>query len=748
VLARRDPPLPISSLRAGGKLTEITMKDLRFTLAETQTFMERFLHISIDENTAAILDEKIEGWVTGLRLVAFSVSGKDDLLGAFQALKQDSYPFVQEYLIQEVLSHAPPDFGRYLLETCILDRFCAPLCETLHSLNSTQTIPEDTYGGQAFIDWLEESHLFVIPLDDRHHWFRYHHMFQDLLKGQLESQMGREKILELHSRASEWFTENALIDEAIRHALAAGDSVCAAEILERNRLVEENQDRWHVIGRWLDLLPSEIIQQRPTLLLAQAWQRFNQFRFLEIPPLLERVHSLISDTTVDESVLGELDFHWGYLAIWVHGDGADAVKRLENARSRLSDAQRVLAAETELDLALARYLVGDGKLVTASLENEIETTRSKDVIRLTRLFGAQAFIHLMSGDLPRAAFAVQQMRSSAEEGRNMDVVAWSNYLQALADLQSFRLDEALQGFLLVTERRNIVHQKSAVDALAGLVLTYQAMGRTEDSMGAVKQLLEFVEEMGDPQMVDVAESCRARLALLLGDLESANRWAQSFEAEPQAIGAFFWLEVPLITQTRVQIEMGTRESLERALESLESLRRQGTALHLTCLTIEVRALQSVALERQGRADEAREALEEAVVLAQPGGWIRPFVEPGPPMADLLKQLPEKKVAAAFIQNLLAAIRDEDRRAKYVRETQPALEPAKRPQPLVEPLTNRELDVLELIEQRLQNKEIAEKLFISPETVKGHLRNIYQKLGVSNRRQAVATAKDLGILTRS
>jgi LuxR family maltose regulon positive regulatory protein len=452
---------------------------------------------------------------------------------------------------------------------------------------------------------------------------------------------------------------------------------------------------------------------------------------------------------VDESVLGELDFHWGYLEIWVHGDGAGAMKRLESAKKRLSQEQRVLAVETEFDLALARYMIGEGESVIESLDEGIRATNFSDDLLMTRLVAAQAFIHLMAGDLPRAARAAQQIRSYVEDGRNIDVVGWSHYLQALANLQSYRLDDALQGFLVVVEHRRIVHRKATIDALVGLPLTYRAMGKMEDSMDAVKQLMEFVQEMGDPQMVDVAEACRARLALLMGDIESASRWAQSFEAEPQAIGAFFWLEVPLITQTRVQIEMGTRESLERALESLDSLKRQGTALHLTCLMIEVRVLQSLALERKGRTDEAQEALEEAVILAQPGGWIRPFVEAGPPLAGLLDRLLQNNIAVDYIRKILAAFEgDDSETVPDAVESEPDLAPSVRPQPLIEPLTNRELDVLELIGQRLQNKEIAEKLFISAETVKGHLRNIYQKLGVSNRREAVVTAKDLGILARS
>jgi LuxR family maltose regulon positive regulatory protein len=327
-------------------------------------------------------------------------------------------------------------------------------------------------------------------------------------------------------------------------------------------------------------------------------------------------------------------------------------------------------------------------------------------------------------------------------------------LWALTQLQSYRLDEALQGFRFAAEEREILHRKAAVETLAGLVLTYQAMQRTDDALDAVKQLLEFAQETAEPEHIAVAESCRARLALLRGDLQSANRWAQSFDAEPHAPGALFWLEVPLITQARVRIATGNREGLEKALESLGLLRQQGAALHFTCLTIEIGVLQSVALEKLGRTDEALEALKEALALARPGGWIRPFVEAGLPMVDLLKRLRRQNVALDYIERLLAAFPDDEPKSRpeasgHDRQSpHHPLSPSPShptPQPLVESLTNRELVILELLAQRLQNKEIAEKLFVSPETIKTHLNNIYQKLNASNRREAVARAERLGIL---
>ena len=212
----------------------------------------------------------------------------------------------------------------------------------------------------------------------------------------------------------------------------------------------------------------------------------------------------------------------------------------------------------------------------------------------------------------------------------------------------------MQGFLFAAEKRDICHRKIAVDALAGLVLTYHAMQRPDDAVDTLNLFMKFARGTADPENVAVAESCRARLALMLGDLKSAISWAQSFDAEPHAPSAVFWPEVPFITKTKIQIAEGTRESLEKAIESVESLRRDGAALHLTCLTIEILVLKSLAMEKLGSTNDAQEALEEALSLAKPGGWIRPFVEAGPPMVDLLMRLHKQNISVDYIDKLLPA----------------------------------------------------------------------------------------------
>ncbi len=755
LIGRRDPMVNIATLRARSQLAEIRLQDLRFTATETAAYLRQILKQQIDEDITVAWTQNTEGWVTGLRLAALSFQHRADFK-TIPPEPQGGTQYVMEYLFNEILSHQPPGIRDYLLKTSILDRFCAPLCDAIFSADVEPGNAQN--GARQFIALLKNENLFLINLDAEDQWFRYHHLFKDLLNRQLRRHYPPNDIKMLHSQASEWFESKGLITESIKHALVAEDAVRAAEIVERYRHDEVVQDKWFVVGNWLNLLPPEIILQRPGLLLAQAWLRFNQFRLLEIPPLLERVNLLLTDENVAESLLGELDFHWGYLAIWLEGDAEAALKRLQSARNRLPETHRELIAETEFDLALARQMIGDGASTIEYLEKRIQTTLPPDFMMLTRWVGAQVFIYLMSGDLKCALPAAQRLGSFGKEGGNVHLLTWAEYLQALALYQSNRLDEALQGFLFAAEKRDICHRKVAVDALAGLVLTYHAMQRTDDAVDTLKLFMKFARGTADPENVAVAESCRARLALMLGDLKSAISWAQSFDAEPHAPSTLFWLEVPFITKTKIQIAEGTRESLEKAIESVESLRQDGAALHLTCLTIEILVLKSLAMEKLGSTNDAQEALEEALSLAKPGGWIRPFVEAGSPMVDLLMRLHKQNISVDYIDKLLAAFPEpesppplpdlgatNDEREFEVETVTPIQNPKSKIQnSLIEPLTNRELDVLELLAQRLQNKEIAEKLFISSATVKSHLESIYQKLNVSKRREAVEKAKKIGI----
>jgi LuxR family maltose regulon positive regulatory protein len=299
-----------------------------------------------------------------------------------------------------------------------------------------------------------------------------------------------------------------------------------------------------------------------------------------------------------------------------------------------------------------------------------------------------------------------------------------------------------------------------LDAFSGLALAQQLMQQSDNAQETEDQLQRFADELNDPMAQAVADSCAARLSVLRGNPSPAESWTRSLTEEPAPDSLFMFLEAPLITQARCFIAEGSKRSLKAATESLWNLKQQCEAWRFTCQIIEIAVLQALALEKRGRADEALDALKDAVALAEPGGWIRPFVEAGQTMADLLMRLRQQNVSVDYIERILAAFPDtasttplpdlrstNDKREFEAETITQVPDPkSKIKNSLVEPLTNRELDVLELLAQRLQNKEIAEKLFVSPATIKSHLEGIYQKLNVGNRREAVDMAHKLGILT--
>lgn len=758
LIGRRDPMLNIATLRARSHLAEIRLQDLRFTATETAAYLRQVLKQQIDEDIAVAWSQNTEGWVTGLRLAALSIQHRGDFKTIPPEL-QGGIQYVMEYLFSEILSHQQTDIRKYLLKSSILDRFCAPLCDATFSADAEPGNAQN--GARQFIAWLKKENLFLINLDAEDQWFRYHHLFKDLLNRQLRRHYSAGDIKTLHSKASEWFEFEGLIAESIKHALSAGDVTRVAKIVESHGHLAMEKDKWFVLRRWLDILPHHIIQQRPELLLAETWVLCFELKFDMIESNVEKIEALLDDAPSDSKALAEVAFFRCYLAN-AQGDGAAGVQYGEQARGAFPVNPGMAAGEVIMYYTLAHQMVGDSDTALEILRTEgTALTEKPGDLYLTRVFAAEAFIHLLDGRLLAAGTATDRLETVARRSRSRHAQAWCDYLHALYHLNRYELEHALRYFILAKERRDTVDRKVAIETQVGLALTYQFMQRPDDARRIAEELIKFSRELQDPPHETVAESCQARLALLQGNQETALAWASSVTCQPDAAALFFWLEEPSVTRSRVQVASGGKENLRKAIKTLDILRRQVVSLHFTCQNIELAVLQSLALERLGRSDQAFHALEEAVALAEPGGWIRPFVEAGSPMVDLLMRLREQNISVDCIDKLLAAFPEpesklplpdlgatnDEREFESKAVAQIPNSKSQIPNPLIEPLTNRELDVLELLAQRLQNKEIAEKLFVSPATVKSHLESIYQKLNVSKRREAVDKAYALKIITR-
>ena len=544
----------------------------------------------------------------------------------------------------------------------------------------------------------------MIPLDMENRWFRYHHLFQDLLRGQLRRQCSSEEIAAFHARASDWFVDNGLIDEAIHHAIEAGNVVGAVQIIEKHRHDALARDQWSAVSGWLDHLPDEGVPESAGFLLTKAWVLEFQFWLLEVPAIIERVESLLEKETAEHILMGELCFFKGHLLFW-EGQNDRSIEFFRKAQELVSREEKydLIRGDTELYCAMALQIAGQEGIAIRELNEKIGSHRTRKGMYYTRLISSPCFVHMLSGDLRQAEEAAMQLRETSRRSGLAYADSWSDYMQGCCRFHVYDLDRARLHFAAATDQKYAMHDAQALCSMAGLPLTYQSLGRTEEANESMEELLAFAYETNESVRLPVAQSARARLSLLQGDLETATHWQRSFYENFSVSSLLVWLEVPEITRSRVLIAVGSDDVLKQVVQEIESLIKVANEVHNTFHGIDLLALQAFALYKLSRVDESLKVMEQALNMAMPGGWIRPFVEPGPQMADLLKQLKTEKEDTLFIDQILAAFgEDEERVAPKASDAQPAPAPPTTAQPLIEPLTIRELETLELVNQGLYN----------------------------------------------
>jgi LuxR family maltose regulon positive regulatory protein len=738
LITRRDPPLPLLRLRARAQVNEVRLRDLRFSGTETTDLLATASKVRVSEDALANLQHETEGWAVGLHLVLLAMRHIDNPDSFLKNLRGGIH-HTQEYLLSEVMAVQPPDVRDCLLKTSILDRFCPQIFDALIAADGASTLPG--LGGREFLDFLLKENLFVISLDAGGKWYRYHHLFQELLKERLKQHHTTSEISSLHMRAGAWFEGQGLIEEAIGHALTAGEIESAADIVEKFRSEVLDQERnGSTLAKWLERLPPEVKQRRAGLLVAEAWVASYQHRLTDLPLLMERARKLQAEAKFDPAVSGEIELLTGYPILWMSGKPAEALGFFEKALELIPPSATSFArADTELQVAIARYMAGDKDASMAGLHQVINTQIPSGGVRWSQLVYAVAAIHMLSGDLEQASQVSRRLKKEMTRVHDHYGGAWASFFIGAAAFRRFDLQEAQRHFSLAAKARYNLHVRAAIDSLCMLVITNEFLGLSDEANLTLQQAREHAEWSNNPCNLAIVCSCEARLALLRGDIDGARRLTFSLKAEHHVPSMIFYLEHPCITECRVLIRVGSEPSVREATEKLKHLREGTDALHFTCQTIEITVLLSLALHCLGQDDEAATTLEEALTLAWPGGWLSPFVEAGPAMTDLLRHLPEQVAGSTFVEHIVSAF------GRCKEKTAPVAKTRQVSSPSFEPLTNREHEILGLLLKRLRDKEIAAELFISTQTVNSHLKNIYQKLGVRNRRQAAAKAVEMRIV---
>ncbi len=746
LIARRNPPLPLPGLRARGQLVEIRSRDLRFTADETAAFVDRMLPLALGPSALHRLQQHTEGWAVGLHLASLSLAATADAEALLTTLAGTDASLT-DYLVDEVLSHLPESLHTFLLKVSILSRMCDALCR---AVVGPAEMPD---GAGTSMEWLERAELLVVPLDERREWYRFHHLFQELLVRRLHERVTSDEIHGLHRRAALWLAENGMVDDAVPHALATDDLDLAATLTEQDLANVLNREDRRTLERRLSLLPETLIQRRPWLLVARAWSMQYLSQSVAQAQALRQAEALVAGGDATSPVAdgaGDLAALRGHIAVFQGHDAFfrnepdEAVTRCRESLALLGPSWPYVRGNAQLFLALGLQAQGLGPEAERLLLDEYQLGRDPTQAYRTRLLFARSLTELQSGHLDQAARAARRMLEQATDVGLAILSNWARFLLGVVHYQWNDLERAAHYFGAILDDRYLAHESAVRQGTTGLAYIHLARSET----GRAWQLTEEQGALDLARFGQEAEPTRALQALVQlarGDVAGAGRWADAAADSPPD-QPWLWLPQPRLIRARVLLARRARDDVPQALTSLDGLLVFTRQAHNVRFEIEVRALRALALATLGRATAAQAELRQAVQLAHPGGFLRAFVDLGGPMQTLLAQLAATDGVVAPAHRILDAFPAAGPAAPGDgRDTGRAPAPAHRPQVLPEPLTARELEILGLLAQPLSGKQIARRLDISLATYKRHTSNIYGKLEVHRRWDAVARAAELDIL---
>ncbi len=725
IATREDPQLPLARLRARGHLTELRAADLRFTPSEAAEFLKGVMGLSLSAEDIVALEDRTEGWIAGLQLAAISMQGRKDATSFIESFT-GSHHFVLDYLVEEVLEQQSESVQGFLLRTSILDRLCGPLCDAV--------LLDPSGSGQETLQYIGHANLFLVPLDDERRWYRYHHLFADLLRQRLQqstaSSAGDEGsgVAELHSRASRWYEANGLEIDAFQHAAAANDVERAQRLIEGEGVPLYFRGTVAPVLKWLKSLRKTVLDARPSL-----WVMYASVLLLVehtvVEQKLQAAEAALQETEPDDrtrDLVGRIASMRATLAVIQH-DAETIITQSRRALEYLHPNNLPVRTATTWTLGHAHQLQGDRAAASRAYAEVIATGKS---------FGDSVYTIAATINLGQLQEADNQLSLAAESFRRV--------LQLAGDPPQPIACEACLGLARITYQWNdldaaqqhgqqfiqLTRQMGSVDSFASydvfLARLKLAQGDVAGAVAILAKAEEFVRQHSFLfRMPDVA-AAQVLTLLRQGDLAAGAHLAEAHE-------------LPL-SQARVHLAQGDASA---ALATLGPLRRQAEAKGWADERLKVMVLQALALQAHGERDEAARLLGDALALAEPGGFIRIFVDEGTPMARLLSEAAAHGIMPDYTGRLLASFEAEAHKS----EDESYLPPALTAQPLVEPLSQRELEVLRLIAQGLSNREISERLFLALDTVKGHNRRIFGKLSVQRRTEAVEKARSLNILPR-
>jgi LuxR family transcriptional regulator, maltose regulon positive regulatory protein len=746
IAGRADPALPLARLRGRGELVEIRAADLRFTPEEAAAYLNEVMGLALTARDVAALEGRTEGWIAALQLAALSMQGRDDV-AAFIADFAGDDRYIVDYLAEEVLQRQPEHVQHFLLETSILDRLSGPLCDAVTG----------QHGGKAMLESLDRANLFMVPLDDSRRWYRYHHLFADVLHTHLLDEHP-DRVAALHRRASQWYERNGEPSQATRHALAAGDVERAADLVELAIPALRRNRQEATIRGWLDAIPADVVRVRPVLAVGFIGALMAGGEFEGVEDRLQDAERWLEPTgdregtwtppaemvVVDQGELrrlpGAIEMYRAALAL-VRGDAPTTIDHAQRAIDRAAEQDHLTRAGASALMGLALW--GGGDLEAAHRAYSVCVEGLERAGHIADVLGCSITLADIRSTQGRLSEALRTYEQALQLASNHD----GTVLRGTADMYVGMSLIACERNDLSAATQHLLRAEELGEHTWLPQNPYRwrvAMARVREAEGDQDGALDLLDEalrvyMGDfSPNVRPIPALRARVLAAQGRVGEAFAWAreQGLSAEDDLS---YLREFEHITLARVLLALYRAQRseppihdaarlLQRLLHAAEAGKRTGSV-------IEILVLQALTHHARGHVAGALAALERALTLAEPEGYVRMFAGEGPPMASLLRVAAKQGITLSYVRRLLAAVN----RSEGTTPVQ---------QGLIEPLSERELEVLRLLGSDLDGPDIARELSVSLNTLRTHTRNIYAKLGVNNRRAAVRQAAELNLLSRT
>jgi LuxR family maltose regulon positive regulatory protein len=756
---RIDPPLPLSRLRVRGQLLELRATDLRFSAEETDAFFNQQMRLGLSEGQLVALQGRTEGWIAGLKMAAISLEGRDDI-EAFIADFTGADRYVLDYLIEEVINRQAPELQGVMLELSVLDRFSGALCEAVTGCEN----------GTELLHRLERANLFLIPLDNRREWYRYHHLFGELLNHRLQ-QANPDLIPELHRRASRWLEDEGMVADAVDHAIAAGDKPLLARIMVRQRvkIIQMTHAEGRDLLELMDLIPNDLITQSAILCILKSWAVIHPNREFElVEELLEIAERLTEPIAPEEraeeyyEIVGQISLLRSIIAR-DRGDSLLSIEYGEEALKLLPE--HLMAVESRL-WNISRGMIL--KILGGSYGFAGMSRKATEVMKESLVFDRQTGnVHLICMSLSNLArqYALQGQLNATEacydefsslliqigdEGFAVDRCG-PFLLRTRVELERAKYDDAIVAVRRALQLNAPENTNMELVLRQLVVLIYDAMRDFQQAWQELEIIRRVPIAEYELRLKTVAPTLHAVLSMRTGDLNAAVEWSRRFfdENDPTATPrsdefperTYFHARWEQLVYARVLVEQG---SYERAHQVLGMLSAEFEREDVPRMLIEALVLTAVAYEREGNKDKALDLLLEALKHGRPEGYIRPFTYDARDIAPILARLqrrgiPQSDGMAAYVERvakecgIVITIPVEQR------------QPAQAINGEQIQLTSREMEILQLMSLGYSNQKIADKLYVSINTIKTHASNLFDKLEASNRVDALVRARAAGIL---